>query len=224
LNYLGHDYDAKYKARLAIPKLIISASGDDFFTPDSSQFYFHKLPGEQNHIRFLPNSMHYFRGNAIADNTRSFASINDAIDHYFSFIIHNTQLPQSQWSFTKDSILLSTTAKPKTVKLWTAFNDKARDFRYVNNHSTFSLLKKKLMTYLFSEVCDTCYEEQDVAITCHDQGACKLIVLLPQKDYPTWRAAFLEVTHEVEGKEFTTSSEVGIEHLQHLQKAQAHEL
>ncbi|EAP9889383.1 PhoPQ-regulated protein, partial [Salmonella enterica] len=34
-----------YQPRLAIPKYIINASGDDFFVPDNSRFYYSKLPG-----------------------------------------------------------------------------------------------------------------------------------------------------------------------------------
>ena len=42
-SYLSADYNEKYRQRLSIPKYIINSSGDDFFTPDSSQFYFKKL-------------------------------------------------------------------------------------------------------------------------------------------------------------------------------------
>ena len=37
-SYLGSEYNSKYKERLAIPKYIINASGDDFFVPDSSKW------------------------------------------------------------------------------------------------------------------------------------------------------------------------------------------
>jgi PhoPQ-activated pathogenicity-related protein len=66
-SYLSPEYDKKYQSRLSIPKYIINSSGDDFFVPDSSKFYFNKLPGKQNYIRYLPNSMHYLSGNPISD-------------------------------------------------------------------------------------------------------------------------------------------------------------
>ena len=35
-----------YRDRFAMPKFIVNSSGDQFFLPDSSQFYFDDLPGE----------------------------------------------------------------------------------------------------------------------------------------------------------------------------------
>ena len=34
-----------YRSRLTMPKFIINAGGDQFFVPDSSQFYFNELSG-----------------------------------------------------------------------------------------------------------------------------------------------------------------------------------
>ena len=46
-----------YRQRLTLPKLIINATGDEFFLPTSSKFYFDKLLGEK-HLRYVPNSRH----------------------------------------------------------------------------------------------------------------------------------------------------------------------
>ena len=48
----------EYRDRLTMPKLLVNASGDQFFLPDSSQFYFDKLRGE-NHLRYVPNTNHW---------------------------------------------------------------------------------------------------------------------------------------------------------------------
>jgi len=37
----------EYRDRLTMPKLLLNASGDQFFLPDSSQFYFDDLPGRR---------------------------------------------------------------------------------------------------------------------------------------------------------------------------------
>ena len=42
---------------LTMPKLLLNASGDEFFLPDSSQFYFDALRGE-THVRYVPNAAH----------------------------------------------------------------------------------------------------------------------------------------------------------------------
>ena len=40
-----------------MPKIILNSTGDQFFLPDSSQFYFKDLP-ETKWLRYLPNSDH----------------------------------------------------------------------------------------------------------------------------------------------------------------------
>ena len=47
----------EYRDRLTMPKLMLNASGDQFFLPDSSQFYFDELKGEK-HVRYVPNTSH----------------------------------------------------------------------------------------------------------------------------------------------------------------------
>src|SRR5438105_890106 len=43
-----------YRDRLALPKFIMNASGDQYFPPDSSKFYFDALPGVK-YLRYVPN-------------------------------------------------------------------------------------------------------------------------------------------------------------------------
>ena len=40
-----------------MPKFIVNATGDQFFLPDSSQFYFDELPGPK-YLRYMPNYDH----------------------------------------------------------------------------------------------------------------------------------------------------------------------
>ena len=51
----------EYRQRLTLPKFIINASGDQFFLPDSAQFYFKDLPGVK-YLRYLPNTDHSLKG------------------------------------------------------------------------------------------------------------------------------------------------------------------
>ena len=41
-----------------MPKFIMNASGDQFFLPDSSQFYFDDLTGDK-YLRYVPNADHW---------------------------------------------------------------------------------------------------------------------------------------------------------------------
>jgi hypothetical protein len=47
----------EYRDRLTMPKLMLNASGDQFFLPDSSQFYFDDLKGRR-YLRYVPNTSH----------------------------------------------------------------------------------------------------------------------------------------------------------------------
>jgi len=111
-----YEYRSRYAA---IPKCLINSSGDQFFLPDSAQFYFHDLPGEK-HIRYVPNTDHGLGG-------------SDAIESllvFFKSVVIGAPRPQFTWSVKDDcSIEVKTTAKPTAVKLWQATNPKTRNFR-----------------------------------------------------------------------------------------------
>ncbi len=45
-----------YRHRLTMPKFVLNAAGDQFFLPDSSQFYWNDLRGEK-YLRYVPNGI-----------------------------------------------------------------------------------------------------------------------------------------------------------------------
>lgn len=109
----------EYRDRFTMPKFIINATGDQFFLPDSSQFYFQDLPGAK-YLRYVPNTDHSLKK-------------SDALETLvtcFYAVINKVPLPQFTWSTESDGALRVTTQdKPGVVKLWQANNPKARDFR-----------------------------------------------------------------------------------------------
>jgi PhoPQ-activated pathogenicity-related protein len=110
----------EYRDRYAdIPKFMINSSGDQFFLPDSAQFYFHDLPGEK-FLRYVPNTDHGL-GNSDAPQSLML---------FYQSVVTNAPRPKFSWSVKDDgSIEVKTTTAPKAVKLWQATNPKARDFR-----------------------------------------------------------------------------------------------
>jgi len=54
----------EYRDRLTMPKLIVNASGDQFFLPDSSRFYFDRLPGVK-YLRCVPNADHSLKNSYV---------------------------------------------------------------------------------------------------------------------------------------------------------------
>ena len=110
----------EHRERLTLPKYMINASGDQFFLPDNSQFYFDALKGEK-HLRYVPNAKHNLAG---SDATESLTA-------YYQSVLDNTKRPQFTWKKnpTDGSIRIVTQDRPQAVNLWRASNPKARDFR-----------------------------------------------------------------------------------------------
>jgi PhoPQ-activated pathogenicity-related protein len=108
-----------YRDRLTMPKFVVNASGDQYFPPDSSKFYFGELPGPK-YLRYVPNANHSLRGSDAMDSILAF----------FNAILTKTAIPKFTWEMAKDgSIRVKTEDKPIEVNLWQATNPKARDFR-----------------------------------------------------------------------------------------------
>lgn len=108
-----------YRDRLKLPKFIVNASGDQFFVPDSSQFYFDQLQGEKL-LRYVPNGDHSLRGTDALDSILAF----------YQLILSGKPRPSMKWSFETDgSIRVTSEQAPKQVLLWQATNPKSRDFR-----------------------------------------------------------------------------------------------
>ena len=109
----------EYRDRLTMPKFMVNSTGDQFFLPDSSQFYFGELRGEK-FLRYVPNTDHSLRN---SDATES-------LQAYYAAFLRNTPRPDFAWNLERDgSIRVTARTRPAEVKLWQASNPKARDFR-----------------------------------------------------------------------------------------------
>ncbi len=109
-----------YRDRLTLPKFLIHSTGDRYFPPDSSQFYFDELLGE-TYLRYVPNT----------DHSIGTADEWDSLSAYYQSILENSSRPRFSWKFDKKSEILNvkTIERPAQVKLWKATNPSGRDFR-----------------------------------------------------------------------------------------------
>ena len=109
----------EYRDRLTMPKLLINATGDQFFLPDSTRYYYQDLPGEKL-LRMVPNADHSLRETDATDTLLAF----------YQSVVTGKPRPRFSWTFEPNGAIRVTTAdKPKEVRLWQATNPKARDFR-----------------------------------------------------------------------------------------------
>ena len=81
----------EYRDRLTLPKYMVNATGDQFFVPDSAQFYWEDLKGEK-YIRYVPNADHSLR------NTDAVPSVVA----FFQTVIQDKPRPQFEWRLEKD--------------------------------------------------------------------------------------------------------------------------
>lgn len=107
-----------YLNALHMPKYVLNAAGDQFFLPDSSQFYWSRLRGE-SYLRYIANTDHGMGGSDALESLVAFHAL----------VSQGRKPPQINWSVTEDSLLVMVDQVPAEAKLWRAHNPKARDFR-----------------------------------------------------------------------------------------------
>jgi PhoPQ-activated pathogenicity-related protein len=108
-----------YRERLRMPKYVINASGDQYFLPDNSRFYFPALPQEKL-LRYVPNARHDLAG----------SDARDGMVAFYQAILDHRPRPRVLWQIETDgSIVVSPVDEPRQVLLWQATNSEARDFR-----------------------------------------------------------------------------------------------
>ncbi|EGT7389476.1 PhoPQ-regulated protein [Salmonella enterica subsp. enterica serovar Infantis] len=120
LTYLNTDMGD----RLKIDKYIINASGDDFYVPDNSHFYYGLLPDSKS-LRVVPNSTH----NGIL------SVAEQSLITFVNRFQEKQKLPEITENVQsrgdgKKELVVNFSEKPVAILQWTARNPAARDFRY----------------------------------------------------------------------------------------------
>ena len=109
----------RYVKRLEMPQFVVNASGDQFFLPDSSQFYWDHLTS-QKYLRYVPNTNH---GLGNSDAGESIAAFHYAVTR-------QQQFPQVSWKYQNDhEVNVKFDTVPDSITLWQATNEDFRDFR-----------------------------------------------------------------------------------------------
>ena len=108
-----------YRDRLIMPKMIINATGDQFFLPDSWQYYWKELKGEK-HLRYVPNSEHSMRQTDAVESLISF----------YQYLVDGRPRPEFDFSVEGDQLKITTQQgfKPASIQLWSVNNPDARNF------------------------------------------------------------------------------------------------
>ena len=105
--------------KFTMPKYIINAGSDEFFSTDSWRFYYDELP-ENKLIRYVPNANHSLSGRYLNEDFISF----------FYRIVNDIDLPTLDWDLIDNNLKVYLDYDGKySVSIWRAFNEDGRDFR-----------------------------------------------------------------------------------------------
>ncbi|MFA6242501.1 MAG: PhoPQ-activated protein PqaA family protein, partial [Candidatus Hydrogenedentales bacterium] len=100
------------------PKFVMNGSQDEFFLPDSSQFYWERLTGEKR-LRYVPNAGHGLNAGAISD-----------LRAWYWSIINDVPRPDVTWTKMHDGSLEIHVSggTPSQVLLWETATVSERSF------------------------------------------------------------------------------------------------
>ncbi|EGG24500.1 PhoPQ-activated pathogenicity-related protein [Cavenderia fasciculata] len=171
-----------YLDRLTMPKYLITSAGDEFFLPDSPQFFFNQLKGEK-HLRIVPNAEHSLVGHqtdiilSIVTFLKMFSNNQTRPDFSYQ-VVYNTN--------TTATITLTPTPGtplPTKVKVWDARTESTtrRDFRLITCQDP-----TKCIQFVIWVPTD---------VQPNSQGTYSVTLSAP----PTgWRGFFLEASYETQ--------------------------
>ena len=117
--------------KYTMPKYIINAGSDEFFSTDSWRFYYDQLPDDKI-LRYVPNSNHSLSG----------GYLNKDLMAYFYRIINDINFPSLKWTLNKNIIEVELDYQDDyNVSIWTAINEEGRDFRLWEKGELWSEVK-----------------------------------------------------------------------------------
>ncbi len=185
-----------YRDVLTMPKLILNSTGDQFFLPDSSQFYYNELLG-QKHLYYAENTDHGLSNSGLDIDQGTL----DSLQSFYIAHVRNTNrlpgddvaVPGFTWTYETDEtggrarIIVTTDQLPDSVTLWHAINPDARDFRLL-------VLKSEWQSReLVSECQEACQDDPDLC-GCDPAAASQTYaadVAIPTEG---WRGFFVQLT------------------------------
>jgi PhoPQ-activated pathogenicity-related protein len=112
-----------YLDKLTQPKLILNSAGDEFFVSDSWRFYYDRLLGHKR-LRYTVNSDHRQGG------AQARMGLYTQARNWINDILEGREPPKLEWQRRAgDTLVVQAAPRPREVRLWTAENAQARDFR-----------------------------------------------------------------------------------------------
>lgn len=124
-------YEYSQRGRYPMPKFMLNATGDEFFVPDTAEFYYHDLEGEA-HMSYVPNVGHGMGGidGGVVDPDPN-NPVRMLLAWYMA-VTQNKPLPQFDYTFESNGairVAVDPANPPLNAYMWQATAVGARDFR-----------------------------------------------------------------------------------------------
>jgi len=113
-----------------MPKFMMNATGDEFFVPDTTQFYFDRLP-DVKHLNYLPNVGHGMGDWDESDSIMDAAPVRNLLAWYLA-VSQDVELPRFDQTFEENGAIrveIDEGNPPESVRLWQVTSVGKRDFR-----------------------------------------------------------------------------------------------
>lgn len=126
-----------YSTFLDMPKLVVGATGDEFFLLDDDQFWWDQLPGKNLRL-MVPNAEHSL-------DTGILTVLNGVSGFYYS-ILHDKSIPNLSWRIerfadrTTLSVATSVTPSLALIRQATTLSSERRDFRLITGKENCSFI------------------------------------------------------------------------------------
>jgi PKD repeat protein/PhoPQ-activated pathogenicity-related protein len=117
--------------RLDMPKFLTNGTGDQFFLPDSAQWYFNDLPGSK-YLNYIPNGDHGLIDSDQDIDPTAPDNPAAALLAWFMDVTQDKTPPEFSWVVQADGsikVTVDPARKPKSVKMYYATAVDKRDFR-----------------------------------------------------------------------------------------------
>jgi PhoPQ-activated pathogenicity-related protein len=176
-----------YAPRLTMPKLVICATGDEFFLPDDPLYFWNQLP-EPKVLRMVPNAEHSMAGHQV--------DLLLNIQIFLTTVVRQQPLPSFSWTFGSNyssiTVTLNDNNVPRKVLVWRAHNPLARDFRLLTSPDTIQPI-----FWFESELTPTAPKTYEVDCIIPEEG---------------WAGYFIELEYMIDGltDPFKLTTEVAI--------------
>ncbi len=140
-------YEYSQRGRYPMPKFLLNATGDEFFVPDTAEYYFHDLEGDA-HMSYVPNVGHGMGGFGEGADLTNPNNPTGMLLAWYMAVTQEKDLPEFSYTFEDNGtirVAVDPNNLPVAARLWQATAVGSRDFRNPNlgNEWTSSTLTRQ---------------------------------------------------------------------------------